>query len=65
VAGEAKLETGDLIIAVEDDPVSSLDEFKSTLEKYKDRKMLLFRIIRGKNRLFALLDRRDNNGRKM
>jgi Do/DeqQ family serine protease len=65
VAGEAKLETGDLIIAVEDDPVSSLDEFKSTLQKYKDRKMLLFRIIRGKNRLFALLDRRDNNGRKM
>lgn len=65
VAGEAKLETGDLIIAVEDDPVSGLDEFKSTLGKYKDRKMLLFRIIRGKNRLFALLDRRDNNGRKM
>ncbi len=59
-AGKANLQFGDVIIKVEGARIKNLDDFKKALERYKDKSMILIKIIRGKNQMFALLDKRNN-----
>ncbi|UCC81171.1 MAG: trypsin-like peptidase domain-containing protein [Candidatus Zixiibacteriota bacterium] len=56
VAAKGHLYEGDTIIKINDDKVSDFDKFKKLIEKYKDDNFLLFKVIRGKDNRFALMD---------
>ncbi|MCP4631298.1 MAG: PDZ domain-containing protein [candidate division Zixibacteria bacterium] len=60
-AGKANLEMGDIIVRFEEYEIKNLDDFKSAVEKYISKRMILLQIIRGKNFMYALLDRDLNH----
>jgi serine protease Do len=56
VAAKGNLYEGDTIIEVNQKKVSDFGTFKKLLEKYKDDNFVLFKVIRGKDHRFALMD---------
>ncbi|UCE66493.1 MAG: trypsin-like peptidase domain-containing protein [Candidatus Zixiibacteriota bacterium] len=56
VAAKGHLYEGDTIIEVNRDKVSDFGAFKKLVEKYEDDKFVLFKVIRGKDHRFALMD---------
>ncbi len=56
VAAKGNLYEGDTITEVNDEKISDFDTFKKLIEKYKDGNFLLFKVIRGKDNRFALMD---------
>jgi len=57
VAAKGNLYEGDTIVEVDHEKVSDFESFKKLLKKYEDDNFVLFRVIRGKNNRFALMDR--------
>jgi serine protease Do len=57
VAAKGNLYEGDTIVEVNHKKVSDFDTFKELLEKYSDENFVLFKVIRGKDDRFALMDR--------
>ncbi|MBD3170402.1 MAG: PDZ domain-containing protein [candidate division Zixibacteria bacterium] len=62
VAGKANIEMGDIIIEVEGERVKGLEDFTVEIKANEDKDFVLLRLLRGKNRLFALLDKKGDNG---
>ena len=56
VAAKGHLYEGDTIIEVNDDKVDGFESFGKLMEKYKDDNFVLFKVIRGKDHRFALMD---------
>ncbi len=54
-ASQGELSEGDVIRKVEDSRISTLDDFKKSLEKVKGQKQILLAIKRGKNQRFILI----------
>ena len=54
-ASQGELSEGDVIRKVEDFRISTLDDFKKSLEKAKGQKQILLAIKRGKNQRFILI----------
>lgn len=54
-ASQGELSEGDVIRKVEDSKISTLDDFKKSLEKVKGQKQILLAIKRGKNQRFILI----------
>ncbi|MCJ7459026.1 MAG: trypsin-like peptidase domain-containing protein [candidate division Zixibacteria bacterium] len=54
-ASQGELSEGDVIKKVEDMKISTLDDFKKSLEKVKGQKQILLAIKRGKNQRFILI----------
>jgi len=54
-ASQGELAEGDVIRKVEDSKISTLDDFKKSLEKVKGQKQILLGIKRGKNQRFILI----------
>jgi len=57
VAAKGNLYEGDTIVEVDHEKVSDFESFKRLLKKHEDDNFVLFRVIRGKNNRFALMDR--------
>jgi serine protease Do len=55
VASTALLEEGDIIRQVETLPISTLEDFKQSLEQVKGREQIMLTVNRGKNKRFVLL----------
>jgi serine protease Do len=55
VASTALLDEGDVITKVEKSPISTLDDFKRSLEQVKDEQQIMLTVTRGKNKRFVLL----------
>ncbi len=56
VAAKGHLYEGDTIIEVNQKKVTDFETFKRLLKKYKDDNFVLFKVIRGKDHRFALMD---------
>jgi len=54
-SSQGELSEGDVIKKVEDMKISTLDDFKKSLEKVKGQKQILLAIKRGKNQRFILI----------
>jgi serine protease Do len=54
-AGEAELEEGDIIKKVEELSIKDIQGLKDALKKLKDKKYLMFTVVRGKDKRFVLL----------
>ena len=56
---------GDVIVGVGDEEIKNLDDFKRVMENIGTPDYILFRILRGKDYAFALMDlTEDENGSK-
>jgi serine protease Do len=62
VASTALLEEGDMIKRVEDSNITTLDEFKESLEQVKDKNEIMLTVKRGKNKRFILLLPKKDEG---
>jgi serine protease Do len=56
VAAKGHLQEGDTIIEVNGEKVNDFETFGRLLEKYEDDNFVLFKVIRGKDHRFALMD---------
>jgi serine protease Do len=62
VASTALLEEGDMIKRVEDSNITTLDEFKESLEQVKDKNEIMLTVKRGKNKRYILLLPKKDEG---
>jgi len=56
VAAKGDLYEGDTIIEINHKKVADFETFKKLLKKYEDDSFVLFKVIRGKDNRFALMD---------
>lgn len=56
IAAKGNLYEGDTIIEVNDEQVTDFDTFKKLLNKFEGDNFVLFKVVRGKDHRFALMD---------
>jgi S1-C subfamily serine protease len=64
-ADKGELMAGDVIVQVDNTKIANLDDFKKAMEQINEPKYLMFRVLRGKDYAYALLDFTENPGDKV